>query len=229
MTKNDIIKVLVDSREQKMLNKSLIFFKQQGIPAEENANKDGDLIFVLKDSTPIFIERKAICDFCQSYNSGHLQEQCIRLSQKDFTCIIVHGNIHQCRNVPGLKYINQTSVNKMTTNIMMLYKIPVFFTDNEVSYFKLCLTIVEAILKNKDKSLDIIHTQANIQSRPDLSILTSVPNIGVKKAQLLLDEFGSPKAVFEASRNELLSIKGVGDAMVADIQKLKDAFENGVH
>ena len=116
----------------------------------------------------------------------------------------------------------------MTTNIMMLYKIPVFFVDNELSYLKLCLTIVESISKNKDKSLDVIHTQANIQSRPDLSILTSGQNIGYKKAHLLLDEFGSPKKVFEASRSELLAIKGVGDAMVADLQKLKDAFENGV-
>lgn len=228
MAKKDIIKVLVDSREKKVLDKSLIFFQKQGIPAEKNTNKDGDLVFVLKDTTPVFIERKSFCDFCQSYNSGHLQEQCIRLSQKDFACVIVHGNIHQCRNVPTLKHINKTSVDKMTTNIMMLYKIPVFFVDNELSYLKLCLTIVESISKNKDKSLDIIHTSPNIQSRPDLSILTSQPNIGYKKAQLLLDTFGSPKAVFEATRNELLSVKGIGDGMVADIQQLKDAFENGV-
>lgn len=228
MTNKDIIKVLVDTREQQLLNKSLIFFKQQGIPAEENANKDGDLVFILKDSTPVFIERKTICDFCQSYNSGHLQEQCIRLNEKDFACIIVYGNIHQCRNIPTLRHINQNSVNKMTTNIMMLYKIPVFFVDNEVSYFKLCLTIVSSISKNKDRSLDVIRTHAKIQSRPDISILTSGNNIGAKKAQLLLDEFGSPKSVLEASRSELLAIKGVGDAMVADIQQLKDAFENGV-
>ncbi len=228
MSKKDIVKVLVDSREQKLLQKSLIFFQKQGIAAEQNTNKDGDLVFILKDSIPIFIERKSMCDFCQSYYSGHLQEQCIRLNQKDFACIIVHGNIHQCRNVPTLKRLNKTSVDKMTTNIMMLYKIPVFFVDNELSYLKLCLTIVESISKNKDKSLDVIHTQANIQSRPDLSILTSGQNIGYKKAQLLLDEFGSPKKVFEASRSELLAIKGVGDAMVADLQKLKDAFENGV-
>lgn len=228
MANKDIIKVLVDSREQKFLNKSLIFFEKQGIPAEENANYDGDLVFILKDSTPIFIERKSMCDFCQSYSSGHLQEQCIRLGEKDFACVIVHGNIHQCRNIPTLKHINQTSVDKMTTNIMMLYKIPVFFVDNEVAYFKLCLTIVGAILKNKDKSLDVIRAHATIQSRPDLSILTSASNIGAKKAQLLIDAFGSPKAVFDASRSELLAVKGVGDAMVADIQKLKDAFENGV-
>ena len=228
MSKKDIVKVLVDSREKKFLQKSLTFFQKQGIAAEKNTNKDGDLVFILKDSIPIFIERKSMCDFCQSYNSGHLQEQCIRLNQKDFACIIVYGNIHQCRNVPTLKHLNKTSVDKMTTNIMMLYKIPVFFVDNELSYFKLCLTIVESISKNKDKSLDVIHTQANIQSRPDLSILTSGQNIGYKKAQLLLDEFGSPKKVFEASRSELLAIKGVGDAMVADLQKLKDAFENGV-
>ena len=111
---------------------------------------------------------------------------------------------------------------------MMLYKIPVFFVDNEVSYFKLCITIAQSILKNKNKSLDVIQTGANIQSRPDISILTSQPNIGYKKAQLLIDVFGSPKAVLEASRQELLSVKGVGDSMVADIQKLKKVFENGV-
>lgn len=228
MSNKDILRVLVDSREQKFLKKSLIFFKQQGIAAEQNMNKDGDLIFILKDATPIFIERKSFCDFCSSYISGHLQEQCIRLNQKDFACIIVHGNLGQCRRVPTLKHLNKTSIDKMTTNIMMLYKIPIFFVDNEVSYFKLCITIAQSILKNKNKSLDVIQTGANIQSRPDISILTSQPNIGYKKAQLLIDVFGSPKAVLEASRQELLSVKGVGDSMVADIQKLKKVFENGV-
>ena len=45
---------------------------------------------------------------------------------------------------------------------------------------------------------------------------------------MLLDEFGSPSAVLNASREELLQIKGVGDSMVSNIKELKQVYENGV-
>ena len=48
MKNNDIIKVFVDSREQKVGKQSVVFFNNQNIMAEEHANKDGDLLFILK-------------------------------------------------------------------------------------------------------------------------------------------------------------------------------------
>ena len=45
---------------------------------------------------------------------------------------------------------------------------------------------------------------------------------------MLLKEFGSPQAVLNASRKDLLKIKGVGDSTISKIKELKDVYENGV-
>ena len=44
-----ISKILVDSREQKMTNKALAFFKSKQILTEIHTLTDGDLVFLLKN------------------------------------------------------------------------------------------------------------------------------------------------------------------------------------
>ena len=46
---------------------------------------------------------------------------------------------------------------------------------------------------------------------------------------MLLDRFGSPSAVLNASREDLLEVKGVGDAMVSSIKELKQIYEEGLN
>lgn len=222
------MKVDVDVREQNMVQKSLIFFKKQKIIADKKMNEDGDLVFHLQDGHELYIERKTYCDFLSSYISGHLQEQCIRMNQKEFFAVIVYGNVHQCRNIPTLKHINQNSVQKMVGNIMLMYKTPVFFVDNEISYLRLSLLLAQSVEKNYKKSLDSTKISARVKSRPDLSMLMAQPAIGQKKAEMLLDNFGSVKNVLYADREELLKIKGVGKSMVANIKELKEIYENGM-
>lgn len=212
-----------------MTNKSLTFFKGQGILAEKHSNEDGDLIFILKNGEKVFIERKSYSDFASSYmKNQHIQDQAIRLSKYRYYACIVHGNIFDVKRVKALEYITQDSIDKMTANLMLFYKLPIFFVENENQYLKLSLLIANTIAKHHGKSIEVIPLTKERKARPDVKILTAQDNIGVQKAKLLLDAFGSPKAVLEASREDLLKIKGVGNAMVANIKELKMIFENGV-
>lgn len=230
MTKKyPITKVFVDTKEQAMKNKSIAFFSGRKIPTQENANKDGDLVFILKNQEKVLIERKSFTDYVQSYiKNKHIQDQAIRLSEYNYYCCIVHGSIWDLQRIRGLNRIKQDSVDKMTINLMLFYKLPIFFVKDEKEYFKLSLLIAETVYKHHGKELEAISLGAGSRTRPDIAILAAQPNIGVQKAKMLLDAFGSPKAVLEASRKDLLAVKGVGDAMVASIQDLKDVYENGV-
>lgn len=213
-----------------MTNKSLVFFKNQGILAEKHNNADGDLIFILKNNEKVFIERKSYPDFVSSYiKNQHIQDQAMRLSEYNYYACIVHGNIFDLKRIKSLNRINQDSVDKMTANLMLFYKLPIFFVDNETQYLKLSLLIARTVAKRHGKELQSISFNGGLKTRPDINILAAQKDIGVKKAELLLNELGSPAAVLDASREDLLKIKGVGDAMVANIQELKDIFYNGVN
>ena len=225
-----ISKVLVDSKEKKMVNKSLAFFKGQGLLAEKNSNKDGDLVFILKNGEKVYIERKSYTDFVSSYiKDKHIQDQAIRLSQYDYYACIVHGSPLDLKRVKSLSRLNKDSVDKITANLMLFYKLPIFFVDNENQYLRLSLLVANTVAKHHGQELSSITLDNKFKTRPDISILAAQENIGYQKAKMLLDEFGSPSAVLNASREDLLQIKGVGNAMVANIKELKDVYENGVN
>lgn len=225
----DIVKVFVDSKEQQMTNKSLVFFKNHGIPSEKKANKDGDLIFILKNQQKVYIERKSYTDFVSSYiKNNHIQDQAIRLSEHPYYACIVHGNIFDLKRVKALSKISQDSINKMTANLMLFYKLPIFFVQNENQYLKLSLLIAQTVSKHHGQQLQTLSLNNNLTNRVDIKILAAQKDIGLKKAELLLDTFGSPSAVLNASREDLLKVNGIGDAMVANIQELRDIYNHGV-
>lgn len=223
---NNIVKVYVDSREQKTGQKALVFFKNQGIMAEQHENKDGDLVFITKTlDEPVYIERKTLPDLVGSYFSNHIQEQAVRLSSKKYRACLIYGDINQVKRIKPFKKVTQSSINKMIVNLQFFYGLPIFKVQSEIDYFKFSLDLVNAIVKNHNKELNIDKTGVVIKNRPDINILTAYSNIGPKKARLLLDELGSPKNVLYASREDLLSIKGVGDSLVADVKALRNVFE----
>lgn len=230
LTKKQLVsKVLIDSREQKMTKKALSFFKGRHIIAEVKTLKDGDLLFLLQNQEKVYIERKSFSDYVSSYiKNNHIQDQAIRLSEYNYYACIVHGSIHDLRNIPALQRISQDSVDKMTANLMLFYRLPIFFVKDENQYLKLSLMIAETVAKHHGKALESMALGGKMKSRPDIQILAAQDNIGFQKAKLLLDEFGSPNAVLNASREDLLKIKGVGNAMVANIKELKRIYEEGV-
>ena len=225
-----ISKILVDSREQKMTNKALAFFKSKQILTEIHTLTDGDLVFLLKNKEKVYIERKSFSDYVSSYiKNNHIQEQAVRLSEYNYYACIVHGDIQDLKKIPALKRISQNAIDKMTANLMLFYKLPIFFVKNENEYLKLAFTIANVVGKHHGGELASVHLKNGIRSRPDISMLVAQDNIGVQKAKMLLDRFGSPSAVLNASREDLLEIKGVGDAMVSNIKELKQIYEEGLN
>ena len=98
----------------------------------------------------------------------------------------------------------------------------------KIQYLKLALNIAETVGKHHGQEIETISLGDTIKARPDIKILTAQDNIGIQKAKLLLNNFKSPEAVLNASREDLLKIKGVGDSMVANIKELKYIYEHGV-
>ena len=67
-----------------------------------------------------------------------------------------------------------------------------------------------------------------MKNRPDVNILIQADHLGQKTALMLLKHFKTPEKVLNASRQELKSLKGVGDSTIADIKNLKEVFYEGL-
>lgn len=229
----DVIKAYVDKREKDMKNKSLAFFKSKNIDAEEKVLGDyGDVSLLLTSKEFLNIERKTFNDFVTSYISGHLQDQAFRMNNvSNNYCVIVYGSINDLKQIqykyPAVKHIKQSSIDKMVCTLEMVYKCPVFFVSNEAQYLQKILQIAEIINR---KNGETIKTKSNVtlKHRKDINILMQANKIGEKTAILLLKEFKTPEKVLNASRQDLLKIKGIGDSTISDIKSLKKVFYEGI-
>ena len=233
MKKNkSIIKVYIDSAEKDFVKKSSVFFKKQKIPTEIKSLEDGDLKVVLKNHDVFCVERKRYDDFASSYISGHLQDQAVRMNENEkYYAVIVHGgieDIYRAANYnPALKRIKSTTtIDKMYHRMELIYKCPCFFVETDIEYFKTVLAISETLAKASGITT-MVKTEIGVKKNKPLSLLMQAEKIGQKTAELLLDEFGSPNAVLNASRDELLEINGVGDGTVVELKKLKEAYYDG--
>jgi len=51
-------------------------------------------------------------------------------------------------------------------------------------------------------------------------VIASFPDIGLKNARILLDHFGSVRAVVNATEEELLAVRGIGEQRAKKIHEL---------
>ena len=227
--KRSVTKVFIDSNEQSFVKKSTVFFDNKHIKNEVRPLEDGDLKILLKTKKFFTVERKRYDDFASSYIKGHLQDQAVRMNDNcEFYCTIVHGGMDDIRYAarfnPALKKINQKSIEKMHQKMELVYKCPCFFVDNDVQYFNKVLELASMLTKAESH---IVKSSIIVKENPDLSMLMAGSGIGKGVAELLISEFGSPKNALYASRDDLLSINGIGDSTVIKIKELKEVFENG--
>ena len=227
---NNIAHAFIDSKEQSFVKKSQAFFDKKGIENEVKALRDGDLKLLLSNGKEFIVERKRYDDFVASYINNHLQDQAIRLNKNyPYYCCIIHGDmndIYKAANYnPALKRIKPDSVNKMYETLELVYKLPCFFVKNEARYFNKIISLSNRIIKTDN--VNLVKTNAKINNQPELSLLMVAGGIGEKTARLLLNEFGSPQNVLNASPEDLLQVSGVGEVTVDEIKKLKEVFENG--
>lgn len=230
-----INQVFIDGKEQeRMIKKATAFFNMKNIPVSKKTLGDyGDVAVLLASHQILNIERKTISDFCSSYMSGHLQDQAVRMNKVSYNyCCIVYGTMQDLKRMskayPALNKIKQKSIDKMAAKLEILYGLPVFFVDTETQYFNKIIELAEMVDKSANKKV-MVKSKVTIKNRPDINFLTIAPRIGEKKAKLLLKEFHSPKAVLEASRDDLLAIKGIGESIVADVKQLKKIYEEGLN
>lgn len=208
--KLDKLRIVVDERERKSGIPDLL--RAVGINIEMKTLPVGDYIV----APETVVERKSIKDLISSVFDGRLFDQCNRLKENfQFPIILMEGNMDEINEITENPLIFYGAVS----SIALDFKIPVIATPSADHTAKLLVSMCSRkelptgpFLKKIKKSNDI--------QKQQLVALSSLPGVGEKLAIRMLEKFGSPLKVFNASSTELAKVQGLGNARAKKIKKM---------
>ena len=118
------------------------------------------------------------------------------------------SNLYNKRSLP------ENAIRNTFARITMEYGVPVFFTKDPEESAGLIFSFAR---RSQDETTEYPPEKENADS---LAVLTAVPAINPKVAETLLREFGSLKAVFTASKDDLLNVDGITEDVAASLIKV---------
>ncbi len=200
--KNDKeIKIIIDHREYRSgVVRNLITL---GISVESQQLDVGDYIL----SSRIGVERKNVDDFLNSLINGKLFSQISRLRDAyPRPMLIIEGE-----GLLTKRNIKHNAIYGSLVSIMIDYGIPIFTTKDDIETANILSLAAkrEQIKDKKSVSLRGEKTSMSIQEQQQF-IIEGLPNVSSTIAKRLLANFGTIKAIVNATEDELQEINGIG-------------------
>jgi ERCC4-type nuclease len=209
-------RIIVDEREKDGGVPEVL--KALGVQVDYRVLSVGDYVV----SSDCAIERKAGRDFARSLYSGRLFDQARRLRQFYTRPVFVAEGDLQL--LIGESAKPRAYWGALAT-LAFQFGLTVFFTANARQTADLILTLAKRSgmsqppkgpwVQKKLRTVDVQKMQ--------LSLVASLPAIGPKLAERVLQRFGTVKRVFSASVAELCTVKGVGRVKAEKIAALLDS------
>jgi len=214
MSKNFKPTVFADTRESLDVKDSLT---ELGSDVVERVLAPADYVV----SEDYAVERKELHDFFRSIFDGRLFEQAERLAEVyENACLLVEGDV-----IKAVKAIQNPMVFwGAIAKIMADHRISLVFTSDERHTAMFLHSLAKKLQEEKRRKILVKHKpKAYTLKQMQISAVQSLPLIGPERAELLLKKFGSVRRVFQASKVELLSVKGLGEKTVKKILDFLDA------
>ncbi len=208
--KLDKLRIVVDERERKSGIPDLL--RAVGINIEMKTLQIGDYIV----APETVVERKSIKDLISSVFDGRLFDQCNRLKENfQFPIILMEGNVDEIIEITENPLVFYGAVSSVALD----FKIPIIATPSADHTAKLLISMCSRKDIPKGPFLKKIKKSNDIQ-RQQLAALSSLPGVGEKLSVRMLEKFGSPLKVFNASSTELAKVEGLGNARAKKIKKM---------
>ena len=208
--KLDKLRIVVDERERKSGIPDLL--RAVGINIEMKTLQIGDYIV----APETVVERKSIKDLIASVFDGRLFDQCNRLKEHfQFPIILMEGNVDEIIEITENPLIFYGAVS----SIALDFKIPIIATPSADHTAKLLISMCSRKEIPKGPFLKKIKKSNDVQKQ-QLAALSSLHGVGEKLSVRMLENFGSPLKVFNASSTELAKVEGLGNARAKKIKKM---------
>lgn len=214
--------ILVDMRERESQVPRLL--DRMNIPTTIQTLQVGDY-----QVGGVCIERKAISDYFGSKESGHLDTQLYEMSfNYDLSYLIVEGNLIEAlmdrsfKRAPFYSSLVGSSFKRAPDGKMG--QIVTLQTFNEYDTALVLRFLHDKVEKGESRLPRLVKAKAN----PDellVYILSSFPNIGEKRARVLLAHFKTLRGTF--SSTDWRVGRGLGDKLNFKVQSLLDKEYEG--
>lgn len=207
------LRIVVDERERKSGIPDLL--KSIGLNVEMKTLQIGDYIV----APETVVERKSIRDLLSSIFDGRLFDQCSRLKENfAFPVILMEGNVDEIEEITENPLIFYGALS----TVVIDFKIPIIPTPNATHTAKLLVSMCSRKDSPKGPYLKKIR-KSNDLEKQQISSLCSLPGIGEKFAIRMLEKFGSPINVLNASSAELAKVEGLGESRSKKIKKILES------
>lgn len=210
MVKLENLRIVVDERERKSGIPDLL--KSIGLNLEIKTLPIGDYIV----GPETVIERKSIHDLMSSIFDGRLFDQCSRLKEHfQFPIVLMEGNVDEIEEITDNPLIFYGAISSVALD----FKIPIIPTPSAQHTAKLLVSMCSRKDASKGPFLKKIKKSSDLQQQ-QLSSLCSLPGVGEKLAIRMLEKFGTPLKVLNASTADLAKVEGLGKARAEKIKKM---------
>lgn len=196
----EVLEITVDTREQ---NSAVVReLAKKKIKINTSQLSVGD--YIISEDTAV--ERKSIDDFLESLTDGRLfsQAKSLKSNYQRLVIILEGEGIYEKRN------INDQAIYGALSSLACDFNLPIISTKNGDETASLLYSMVSR-KKDKTRSSSVRKDKRSMSTYDTKKfILEGLPSISGKLAERLLDHFGSVRAVFQADKEELQQVKGIG-------------------
>lgn len=194
-----LITVRADYRERPSGVPALL--SQLGVKVAFEALPAGDYVM----GNDIVVERKTATDFVQSLVAGRLFAQCVALCRSGYRpFLMVEGDVHHSGHDISTNAIIGALISVMTAWQVSVLYVP----DAEAS--AQAINILARQMQPQYAPLRKIGLKPKRLQGKKLAMLQTMPHVGPKTAQTLLQKLGNLKNVLNADIQQLMSVEGVG-------------------
>jgi Fanconi anemia group M protein len=208
------IKIIVDNREYR--SNVIRFLSRKDIEIESQQLDVGDYVL----SSRIGVERKEVDDFLSSLIEGKLffQMRKLRNAYSRPVLILEGEDLLTKRN------INHNAIFGSLVSIIVDFGIPIITTKSTHETADLLYVMANREQKEGDKAVAIRGEKWSKSAHEQQQfVIEGLPNVSAVLAKRLLQNFGSIKAIINASEEELCTVQGIGKNIAKEIVKILDS------
>src|SRR3989338_857308 len=210
ITEHKLVTILADHREKD--NKVVKELMELNVSVKTAQLESADYIL----SGNLAVELKKVPDFVDSLLDGRLLEQMKKLKQHFAKAVLI---IEGEEDIYAQRKVHPHSIRGMIACIVLDFGIPILYTKNPKETASLFAIMAR---REQEKGSDVSLHERKPHTIEELQeyFVGSLPNVGYKTAKVLLLRFGSVRGLVNASKEELMTVEGIGEKMAGRLVEL---------
>ncbi len=213
LTQQSVQRIAVDDRERASRIISALR-RKQGVQITFERLPLGDY----RVNNTLLVERKTLADFALSVRDCRLFTQAGRLTRQRTlrACLILEGTPDR---YPRLAIPNPALQGALIT-VTLVFGLPVLRSETPEETADLILYAADQLKRREVRPPRRRGFKVTGNLRRQILLLQTIPDVGPRKAEHLLDAFRSPAGVAAASIDEIEAIAGIGPKAAREIYRV---------